>query len=256
MCKPIIAAQLYTVREHMRTPQQIAQGLRKIKAMGYSSVQVSGIGAIDPRELKDILDEKQLTVCATHISWEQMINDMPKVIEEHKILDCKYVGLGAMPADYRLDKAGYSRFAKDASQIGKQLLDHGLQFIYHNHAFEFVKFHGLTGLDILLEESDPEAFHFELDTYWIQIGGANPVTWINKVANRMKVVHFKDMGNAGENQPIMTEVGEGNLEWPEIVKACHKAGVEYAAVEQDICQRDPFESLAISYQNLLQYGLK
>ena len=114
------------------------------------------------------------------------------------------------------------------------MLDQGMQFIYHNHAFEFEKFDGVTGLDILLEASDPEAFHFELDTYWIQAGGANPVTWIEKVAGRMKVVHFKDMGNAGANEPVMAEVGEGNLEWPEIIAACRKTGVEYAAVEQDI----------------------
>ena len=72
----------------------------------------------------------------------------------------------------------------------------------------------------------------------------------------MKVVHFKDMGGGSENQSIMTEVGEGNLEWSAIIEACQDAGVEYAAVEQDICQRDPFESLAISYQNLINYGLR
>jgi hypothetical protein len=45
------------------------------------------------------------------------------------------------------------------------------------------------------------------------------------------------------------------LEWPEIIEACRQAGVEYAAVEQDICRRDPFESLAISYRNLTKLGL-
>lgn len=256
MSKPIIAAQLYTVREQMQTPQQIADGLHKIKQIGYSAVQVSGLGPIDVHQLKAILDQEELTVCATHISWDRMINDFAKVVEEHRILQCKYVGLGSMPAEYRGGREGYQRFAQEASELGKRFLEHGLQFIYHNHAFEFAKFDGVTGLDILLAESDPEAFHFELDTYWVQAGGGNPVTWIKKVAQRMKVVHFKDMGGGSENQSIMTEVGEGNLEWSAIIEACQDAGVEYAAVEQDICQRDPFESLAISYQNLINYGLR
>ena len=67
----------------------------------------------------------------------------------------------------------------------------------------------------------------------------------------MKVVHFKDVaGISDERQAIMTEVGEGNLNWEAIIKACQDTRVEWAAVEQDICQRDPFESLAISLKNL------
>ncbi|NMB39256.1 MAG: sugar phosphate isomerase/epimerase [Firmicutes bacterium] len=255
MNKPIIAAQLYTVREQMQTRQQIAQGLRKVKEIGYPAVQVSGIGKIDPKELKDLLEQEGLTVCATHVSWERMTADLDALIAEHKLLNCPNVGLGSMPAHYRADKDGWINFAKEASAIGRKLKDQGLQFIYHNHAFEFIKFDGVTGMEILFEESDPEAFHFEIDTYWVQMGGASPISWIKKTAGRMKVIHFKDMGNAGENKPIMTEVGEGNLEWEKIIQACRDTGVEYAAVEQDICQRDPFLSLAISYRNLKELGL-
>ncbi len=255
MSKPMIAAQLYTVREHMRTPDQIATGLRKIKEIGYPAVQISGIGEIEPKHLKDLLDQEGLIACATHVPWDRMVNDFDNLVAQHKLWECKYVGLGAMPSEYKEDRAGWVRFAKEASEVGKKFLDHDLQFIYHNHAFEFQKYDGVTGLDILLEESDPEAFHFELDTYWVQAGGANSVTWIEKVAGRMKVVHFKDMGNAGTNDPVMAEVGEGNLEWPEIIAACKKIGVEYAAVEQDICPGDPFDSLEISFNNLKKLGL-
>lgn len=255
MSKPVVAAQLYTVRDWMRTPEEIATGLRKIKEIGYSAVQISGIGSIDPSELKDLLEQNQLTACATHVSWERLNQDLDQLVTEHKLWDCKYVGLGSMPNDYQTDRNGWVRFAKEASEIGKKLLDHDLQFIYHNHAFEFIKFDGVTGLEILLQESDPDAFHFEIDTYWIQIGGANPVTWIRKVADRMKVVHFKDMGNAGKNEPVMAEVGEGNLEWEAIIQACQDIGVEYAAVEQDYCAGNPFDSLKISYDNLKYFGL-
>lgn len=255
MSKPVIAAQLYTLRNQMQTTEEIALGLRKVKEIGYPAVQVSGIGPIDPAQLKELTDEIGLEICATHIGWDRFVNDFDNVVAQHKLWNCKYVGLGSMPASYRTDSAGYVRFAKEASEVGQRLRDQGLQFIYHNHAFEFQKFAGITGLEILFAESDPEVFHFELDTYWIQIGGANSVTWINKVADRMKVVHYKDMGNAGKNEPIMAEVGEGNLEWSEIIKATIDNKVEYAAVEQDVCQRDPFESLAISYKNLKRLGL-
>lgn len=70
----------------------------------------------------------------------------------------------------------------------------------------------------------------------------------------MPVVHLKDMVIADNGKhdgvQMIAEVGEGNLSWPAILQACQEAQVEWYAVEQDVCQRDPFESLKISYNNL------
>ncbi|MCL6630865.1 MAG: GIY-YIG nuclease family protein [Armatimonadetes bacterium] len=67
-------------------------------------------------------------------------------------------------------------------------------------------------------------------------------------------VHLKDMAIQNRTQ-IMAEIGEGNLNWPRILDACRKAGVEWYIVEQDTCERDPFESLAISLRNLKAMGI-
>ncbi len=75
------------------------------------------------------------------------------------------------------------------------------------------------------------------------------------MGGRMPVVHLKDMVIVN-GQQTMAEIGEGNLNWSSILLACQEAGVEWYAVEQDICQRDPFESLKISYQNLREMGLE
>jgi sugar phosphate isomerase/epimerase len=54
-----------------------------------------------------------------------------------------------------------------------------------------------------------------------------------------------------EREQRMAEIGEGNLNWPAILKAAREGGVEWYLVEQDACYgRDPFESLAISFQYL------
>ena len=92
-------------------------------------------------------------------------------------------------------------------------------------------------------------FSFEVDTYWIQPGGGNPVTWLNRLRDRMHIVHFKDLAMAGSKQ-LFAEVGEGNLEWPTIIAACKDAGIEWYLIEQDVCLHDPFESLGISLENL------
>jgi len=249
-----IAAQLYTLREFLKTPEDIDKTLKKVKKIGYDAVQVSGMGPIDPQDLKTIVDREDLTICATHIGFDRLRNELESVISDHKLWDCKYVGLGAMPEEYRKDEESFIKFTKEASKIADKLQENGLQFVYHNHNFEFIKFGVKTGMDILFENTDPQSFDFEIDTYWVQAGGADPAQWITKVAGRMDVVHFKDMAVDGW-ETIMAEVGEGNLNWDRIIQACEDIGVEWACVEQDVCQRDPFESLAISLKNLRGMGL-
>ncbi|HHW71369.1 MAG TPA: sugar phosphate isomerase/epimerase [Clostridiales bacterium] len=250
-----VAAQLYTIRDYTKTVKDIKSSLKKVADIGYSAVQVSGMGPIEPETLKSIVDDLGLTICATHIPFERMEEDIDSVIREHKLWACKYVGIGSMPSEYRGTLEGVKKFAKKASTIGKLLSENGLRLIYHNHAFEFSKLGGRTIMDILFEETD-EDFDFELDTYWIQVGGGNPVDWIYRVEGRMDVVHFKDMVGNLDNSHKMTEVGEGNLNWSAIIKACQDTGVKWCAVERDICERSPFDSLEISLNNLKRFGLE
>ena len=72
MTESVLAAQLYTVREFMKTPADIAASMKKVKALGYDAVQTSGHGPIAPEEMKRIVDGEGLTICATHISYERM----------------------------------------------------------------------------------------------------------------------------------------------------------------------------------------
>ncbi|WP_240353356.1 MULTISPECIES: hypothetical protein [Cohnella] len=54
----------------------------------------------------------------------------------------------------------------------------------------------------------------------------------------------------------MSEVMEGNLNWPAIFAACEDAGVKWYLVERDQGPTEAFESLAISYRNLKKAGFE
>ena len=138
--------------------------------------------------------------------------------------------------------------------MGEILSREKLILSYHNHGIELEKYGNKLGLEILYDESDPRYLKAELDTYWAQYGGADPAQWCLKLKGRLPLLHCKDMGIKG-NTPIMMEVGEGNLNWKAIFDACKKGGTEWYLVEQDVCQRDPFESLKISLENMKKMGL-
>lgn len=249
----VIAAQLYTVRDFTQTPEGVVETMRKVAAAGYEAVQLSALCPMDPQELRNICDGEGLTICSTHISYEQMRDEPDKVIEEHKILGCEYPAIGGLPAEYR-NAEGFARFAQEASEVAARLAEGGMTFGYHNHDFELEKFADRTGLQILVEESDPRYFTFEIDTYWIQAGGGSPVAWLNQLEGRMPLLHLKDM-TMHDGERFMAEIGEGNLDWPGILQAAESTGVVWYIVEQDRCERDPFESLKISLENLHTMGL-
>ncbi|MEK4064872.1 MULTISPECIES: sugar phosphate isomerase/epimerase family protein [unclassified Paenibacillus] len=251
MQRSTIAAQMYTLRDFTKTAEDLRAAFQKLKVMGYQAVQISGIGPIDPQLVKQYADEAGLTICATHVPWNRLVNDLDALAAEHKLWNCKYIGLGGLPGEYQSSQEGYRTFAKLASGIARTLKEeHGLQFVYHNHDFEFERIDGVTGMEVLLQESDPEVFGFELDMYWVQAGGANPVDWVHKVKGRMQVMHLKDMAIISRGQ-VFAEIGEGNMNYEAIIEAGRETGVEWFVVEQDVCRRDPFESLEISLKYLI-----
>lgn len=259
MYNVLTGAQMYSVRTRTQTADDLDATLGALAKMGYTAVQLSGQNPdLDPAMVKDLLDKHGLICPATHISFKEMEESLPQVIARHRLWNCAYPGIGSMPREYAKDAEGYRTFAKKANEIGKKLKDEGLTFIYHNHAFEFAKFDGVTGLDILFDLF--RDVQFEIDVYWVQSGGADPVEWIRKVAGRMDVVHFKEMAGKrpDEKDRSMTEmvpIGEGNMNWKKIMTACDETGVKYAFIEQDnAVETDPLDCMRRSYENLCRAG--
>ncbi|MFR8087445.1 MAG: sugar phosphate isomerase/epimerase family protein [Lachnospirales bacterium] len=251
-----LGAQLYTVREFTKTPEGIEKTLRRIKQMGFKTIQISAFGPVDPKLLADWIHELDLYVCVTHNPFDRLKNDLSALIAEHRLMGCDTIGLGAMPGEYRgSGEEGFLQFIKDITPIAHVIHEEGLQFAYHNHNFEFARFDDHTGMDLLFEATNPEEFHFILDTYWLQMGGVNPPDYIRRAAGRMKVCHFKDFAVDGFT-PRFAEVGEGNLNLNACYRACKEAGVQDIVIEQDVCPGDPFDSLAISFRNLKQLAAK
>ncbi len=249
-----IAAQLYTLRDFTKTPEAFAETLKKVRDIGYEAVQTSAHGPIEPEHLKQIVDEAGLKIVATHEPYDKLRDNIESVVADHKLWGCPNVAIGGLPGDYR-NAEGFAKFARECSEVARKLKKRGLTFGYHNHSFELERFGNRTGLQTLVDESDPEVFNFEIDTYWVQHGGGNPVQWLRKLKGRVPFIHLKDMAMQGSQQ-LYAEIGEGNLDWHEILEAARDSGVRWYIIEQDTCQRDPFESLAISLRNLKKMGLE
>ena len=251
MTTPVMGIQLYTLRDHIQNKQDFDATLSRLSSMGVDTVQISGIGDIPAEYQKEVLDKYHMKVCVTHKGLDRMEQDLPGLIREHKIIGCDALGLGSMPGEARENEEALRAFIDKTAKIGKILRDNGMTFNYHNHDFEFRKLPGTdkTIMDLLLEETDPELFHFIPDVAWIHYGGYDPVEILTKMRGRVKVIHFKDyiINEAGERKFV--SLGQGKVD----LKACYDAacrlGMPYIMYEQDCdwTANDPFKATEESW---------
>ena len=257
---PISAAQLYSIRTHTQNAADLARSCQRLKTDGWPAVQVSAIGPIPPQDVRSILADNGLACVSTHISYENM-SDPAAIVATHRTLGCTHTALASLPKEMR-GAEGYTQLAREASEFARILKAEGIGFGYHNHSFDLERFATSTGsrsgLQILLEDGDV-LLGLELDTYWVQHGGADPADWVRKAAGRVPVIHLKDMivvTPEGRAEQRFAPVGTGNLNWPSLLAACKEAGVESYVVEQDDSYgEDPFDCLKASLESLKRWGL-
>ena len=257
--------QMYTVREQVGDRASLKSSLDKIKAIGYEAIQGGVPSYMTAREFVTMTSDAGLENCSSGASYEKLIADPAAVkaaIEVANIFGVDQIGLETLPEDMRECEDGYRQYAAGINKLAAVFKSEGKKLLYHAHALEFFSLGGgRKGMDILVEETDPEGFFFCMDTHWLTAGGVDVAEWILKAKGRMTIVHFKDYAIVKNRDRIeavnrqFAEVGEGNINWKTVIDACNRVNAEFAIVEQDVCPNDPFESLAISYKNMVGFGV-
>lgn len=243
-----IAAQLYTCRQLLQTPQGIVETLTRVRAAGYTAVQVSGMAPFPEEELSRILDGEGLVCCATHEPSDNIRFRPEIVIERLQKLRCTYTAY-PYPASVQLDDpSSLASLAADLEKAAGLMKEAGITLAYHNHGIEFIKTNGVTALDFLLAAAP--TVQAELDTYWVQYGGGDVAAWCEKLANRLPLIHLKDYMFTSEGTPHFCEIGAGNLDFRKIISAAEASGCEWFIVEQDSTPGDPVDSLKQSFEYL------
>lgn len=280
MQKGLIGIQMSTIAKVLKELGAY-ETLKKCAEIGYHCVEISQVD-MTPENVADIkraCDEFGIRIAACSASVEEMMPGMggehltthfDKIVADCKTLNCNMLRIGMLPITCMGNKEKAVAFAKKADEMAMRLKEHGIDLYYHNHHIEFTKYEGDYLLDIIKNETSH--LGFELDIHWIQRGGENPVEFINKYAGRIRLLHLKDYRIGEVKLPEgpfdpktfmaaftsvveFAEVGEGTLPIKECIEAGLAGGSEYFLIEQDDTYgRDPFESLTISRNNLINLG--
>ena len=230
-----LGLQLFTIRDFMRSEEDIRESFQKMRKYGYTQAQTAGC-AVPYADFGRIAREEGIQIVGTHDNFDMMVNDFEQALANHKLLGTTNMGIGGKHYN-SVDEV--LAFIEQANIVGEKAARNGMKFTYHNHSHEFLRWeNGKTTMDMLVEGLDPETTSFVLDTYWVQHGGGDVRAWIEKLAGRIDILHLKDMKRvmpADKNEPVqrITEIGNGNLSWDLILDTADKCGVKYYVVEQD-----------------------
>ncbi|RYE36314.1 MAG: sugar phosphate isomerase/epimerase [Sphingobacteriaceae bacterium] len=257
-----IGLQLYTVREAME--KDPAATLAKVAQLGYNSVEgatytgTEKFYGMEPAEFSRLLKRNGLIMPSSHyrLGDEKMNGETPKgtIMQDWSkaVDDAATVGIKYMVCAYlsEAERGGtdrYKHIAEQFNKAGEICKKAGIQLCYHNHDFEFKQENGKFMYEVLLENTDKNLVKMEMDLYWVNKAGQDPIALINQHPGRFPLWHVKDMDKTPEH--AFTEVGNGSIDFKKIFKYADKAGLKYFFVEQDKTPGDPFNSISqsISY---------
>lgn len=237
-----IGIQLYTLRAGLKADASAT--LSAVADAGYKQVEMYGFPNCN--KLIKAAREHGLAMNSTHFDWETAVNPSDKEFSGFKkiIEKANEIKLTHLVVPYLQDKDrktldDYKRVAGNLNKAAGIAKEAGLQLAYHNHSFEYKPMEGSTGYDVFVKEFVPE-MKFEIDVFWVQAAGLNPVNLIKKLSGRVSQLHLKDL-KKGLKLPIyekipkeaFKELGNGMIPMEPIIEAAHAAGVVHCHVEQD-----------------------
>ncbi len=239
-----VAIQLYTLRDFCKTAADLAVTLKKVREIGYTAVQISGVGPIPESEIVALCKAEGLTICATHEHGPTILDEPEKVIARLQALGTRLTAY-PYPSGIDFDNPEHiNTLIKKLDAAGAKFRAAGLKLGYHNHANEFYRAAGGPAfLERVFAETSPENVVAELDTFWVQRGGGDVVDWVRRLKGRQPFIHLKDYKVSAGGEPSFCEIGAGTLPFKRIIAEAEAGGCEWFIVEQDSCPGDPFVSI-------------
>ena len=243
-----IALQLYTLRKIL--PKDYTAGIRAIAAMGYLVVETDEMYGTTPQEASRLFKDLNLSVTSMHDFPIPDRQSLARIVDIAGVLGCQRVVSGGDESDFQ-DRETIKRISELFNEAATLLALHGLSIGIHNHWGEVNLVEGRPAYEIMLDYLLPEVF-FQVDTYWAQVGGVDPVEMIRRLGKRAPLLHIKD--GPVSKRLKQTPVGDGKLDFPAIVKAS-EGTAEWLIVEMDSCTIDIMKAVEKSYHYLVKNGL-
>lgn len=236
-----VGLQLYSLRNQFKT--DVEGTLKLVNEWGITKIEGGGSYGLPMEEYKKLLKANSLEMVSVGAGYEDLQNDIEKVVKNAKTFGAKYVMCAWIPHEGNtFDIAKTKEATAVFNNAGKRLKQEGITLAYHAHGYEFRPYEDGTLFDYMAKNAND--FAFEMDVYWVHHGGADPIEILNRYPDKVVLLHLKDMehgvkGNDTGHEDVETNVvlGTGQVDIAGVVKRAKELGVvEYMFIE-DECSR-------------------
>jgi sugar phosphate isomerase/epimerase len=247
MSKPQVGIQLYSVRD--RSEKDFLGTIREIGEIGYKNVELAGYYGHSAKDVRQALTDAGLNAPSAHVGLsvnepDAIWDNLKKSVEFGLELGLKRFIVPHYPLGDNPTLADVYKMADTLAAASEIVRAAGLEFGYHNHAFEFKPVEGKLVIDHILERIPADQLFAEFDLGWVKVAGQDPAAYVRKYAGRVPVVHAKDFKADGND----TEIGKGTVDWDSALAACEEAAVEYVIIEQEKYDVSSLESARLNYE--------
>ncbi len=232
------AVQLYSVRDHIKTGDDMLKILEEVKKIGFDGVEFAGYFGLSADVLGAKCRELGLEVVGSHLGLDDFLpENVEKTVAYGKTLGAKYLGVGGAPHN-TYEEAKHTGDVLSAA--GVLARENGMDTYYHNHTEEFADIKdGKTAMDIISENG----CKLEVDTYWSFCAGIDNTEYLKANKDKIILIHIKD----GVNRKPMA-LGEGECDLKKVVAGVNAIGLDWVVLENDEPVPTGLEDISRSFQ--------
>lgn len=224
------ALQLYSVRDEVE--KDFEGTLKAVSEFGYDGVEFAGLYGKTPEEVRKLCEKYGLVPVSAHVGIGEMLEN-ENVFSDYKEIGCEYIAIPYIAPEEMSTENDRINTIEKVRVLSEKAKAAGLKMLYHNHAHELSKLNGNNFLDELYS-AVPDILLPEFDVCWLHFAGEDPVAYLERYANRIRVVHLKDyVSSDGAERPDFRPLGRGKVDIPAVVKTAEKLCAEWLIVEQD-----------------------
>ncbi|WP_291789441.1 TIM barrel protein [Cecembia sp.] len=232
-----IALQLYSLRNEMREDMKGSHQL--IADWGIQYMEGGGTYGMELDDYKGFISGLGLSVIGVGADFKLLQENPQAIIDNAKAFGAKYATCFWIPHENGKFSIKETQEAiKVFNEAGKILKDAGITLCYHPHGYEFHPHGDGVLFDELLKNAKNYAFN--MDVFWVQMGGGDPLAIMQEYPDKFPLLHLKDRahgtpGSSDGRGDVETNVvlGTGDVDIRGLIKQAMKVGTEYLIIEDE-----------------------
>lgn len=243
--------QVSSLKPVLTTEQEVFTAFERLREIGYRDLQNQWISRDVPDEaVAEAMEQYGLRCVAVQDFYTDVAADLDRYRTQNRLWHSRYMTVSRIPREY-FSADGLTQYAQKLREMADIFREDGVMLTFHPVKDDYAPIDGVCAVDRLMALL-PEDIQVTACLYHTIRGGQDPIEFLRRYRGRVDLVHFKNAALSPDGEEYLVPVGQGNIDWPPILRACRESGVKWGFAEQERWKKDPFVCAQESWQYLTE----